>query len=144
LDTLHEYLTTAFDESSSLDAETRLRRLATAYYEFYQQEPDYFRLMMAFDRGQFQESVSPELYELILLRSMRGLRTVADAAQQGLNDGSITVQADARQLAGMLWAALNGVLVITSHPLRRELVEQEVEKLYAGVLDTMLRGLRPS
>jgi hypothetical protein len=42
----------------------------------------------------------------------------------------------------MLWAALNGVLVITSHPLRRELVEQEVEKLYAGVLETMLRGLR--
>src|SRR5689334_7339843 len=49
LDTLHEYLTTSFDESANLDSETRLRRLAAAYYEFYQQEPDYFRLMMAFD-----------------------------------------------------------------------------------------------
>ncbi len=142
LDTLHEYLTTAFDDSAALDSETRLRRLAAAYYEFYLQEPDYFRLMMAFDRGQFQESVSPELYELILLRSLRGLRCVADAAQQGINEGTLTTKADARQLAGMLWAALNGVLVITSHPLRRELVEQEVEKLYAGVLETMLRGLR--
>jgi hypothetical protein len=32
--------------------------------------------------------------------------------------------------------------VLTSHPLRRELVEQEVEILYEGVLENMLRGMR--
>jgi len=94
-----------------------------------------------FDRGQFQESVSAELYELILLRSLRGLRWVVEAMQQAIDEGRFEL-GDARQRAGMLWAALNGVLVVTSHPLRRELVEQEVEKLYAGVLDTMLQGMR--
>src|SRR5713226_9237254 len=113
LDTLSHDLASAFDEPVRRSGEARLRRLAAAYYEFYQQEPDYFRLMMAFDRGQFQESVSAELYEKILHRSLRGLR----------------------------WA-VNGVLVLTSHPLRRELVEQEVEKLYSGVLETMLKGMR--
>ncbi len=39
-------------------------------------------------------------------------------------------------------SVFNGVLLLTSHPLRRELVEQEVEQLYAAVLDTMLKGMK--
>lgn len=143
LDTLSQYLAAAYDETVPRGGEARLRRLATAYYEFYQQEPDYFRLMMAFDRGQFRESVSAELYEMILHRSLRGLRWVVIATQQGMDEGEF-VSGDARLLTSMLWAALNGVLVLTSHPLRRELVEQEVEKLYSGVLETMLKGMRVS
>jgi hypothetical protein len=42
----------------------------------------------------------------------------------------------------MLWAALNGALILISHPLRRELLKQEVETLYEGVLETMLRGMK--
>jgi TetR/AcrR family transcriptional regulator len=141
LDTLSQYLAAAFDERVPRGGEARLRRLAAAYYDFYQHEPDYFRLMMAFDRGQFQESVSPQLYEMILHRSLRGLRWVVNATQQGLDSGELR-PGDARQLTNMLWAALNGVLVLSSHPLRRELVEQEVEKLYSGVLETMLTGMR--
>ena len=141
LDTLSHNLASAFDEPVQRSGEARLRRLAAAYYDFYQQEPDYFRLMMAFDRGQFRESVSAELYEKILHRSLRGLRWVVNATQQGMDEGDFQ-PGDARQLTSMLWAALNGVLVLTSHPLRRELVEQEVGKLYSGVLETMLKGMR--
>jgi AcrR family transcriptional regulator len=141
LDTLSEYLATAFDQGAEQDGAARLRRLAADYYEFYLRETDYFRLMMAFDRGHFQDTVSAEVYEMILLRSLRGLRWVIDATQQTMDEGIIRT-GDARQVAGMLWAALNGVLVLTSHPLRRELVEQEVETLYAGVLETMMRGMK--
>lgn len=141
LDTLGERLMRAFDEATPHSGETRLRQLATAYYDYYHDETDYFRLMMAFDRGQFTESVNPELYERILHRGLRSLRWLAEAMQQAIDEGDVA-PGDARRQAGMLWAALNGVLVLSSHPLRRELVEQEVEMLYAGVLDTMLRGLR--
>ena len=141
LDTLGERLLAAYDEGMPATGETRLRRLSAAYYEFYLDKHDYFRLMMAFDRGQFRESVSGELYEMILHRGMRALRWLVDAMQLAIDEGDFA-PGDANQLAGMLWAALNGVLVLTSHPLRRELVEQEVEMLYDGVLETMLRGLR--
>src|SRR5919109_1232506 len=76
LDSLGERLAAANAESAGLDATARLRRLALAYYHFYLQEPDYFRLMMAFDRGQFQESIRPELYETILHRSLQSFRWV--------------------------------------------------------------------
>jgi AcrR family transcriptional regulator len=141
LDTLGQQLEAAYDEDKPLGAETRLRRLADAYLHFYHSEGEYFRLMMAFDRGHFQDAVSTQVYEAILHRSLRGLHWVVRAIEQGAQSGELLV-AEPKQSAGMFWAALNGVLVLVSHPLRRELIEQEVETLYAGVLEMMLRGMK--
>ena len=141
LDTLVGTLHAAYGEDEELSAETRLRRMAEAYLHFAREQADYFRLMMAFDRSRFQESVTPEVYQLILLRSVRGLRWLVRAVDQGIRDGEFEFD-NARNAAGMFWAAINGVLVLISHPLRRELLEQEVETLYADVTDTMLRGMK--
>lgn len=141
LDTLGQQLEAAYAEDQPLSAETRLGRLSAAYLDFYHSQGDYFRLMMAFDRGHFQDAVSSQVYEAILHRSLRGLHWVVRAIEQGAQTGELQV-AEPRQSAGMLWAALNGVLVLVSHPLRRELVEQEVETLYAGVMEMMLRGMK--
>ena len=141
LDSLCERLAKAYDESAPDRAEARLRRLAAAYHDFYQKEHDYFRLMMAFDRGHFQEAVDAAVYEMILHRSLRGLHWVVRAVQQGIETGEFA-PGDPKQAAGMLWAALNGALVLISHPLRRELLKEEVETLYEGVLETMLRGMK--
>jgi AcrR family transcriptional regulator len=141
LDALGERLAMAYDEAFPLTAEARLRRLAAAYLDFFQTEQDYFRLLMAFDRGHFQEAVNAQVYEMILHRSLRGLHWVVRAIQQGVESGEFA-RGDPKHIAGMLWAALNGALVLISHPLRRELLKQEVETLYEGVLETMLRGMK--
>ncbi len=141
LDTLGQQLEAAYAEDRPLSAEIRLRHLSDAYLNFYQSEGDYFRLMMAFDRGHFQDAVSSQVYEAILHRSLRGLHWVVRAIEQGAQSAELHVK-DAKQSAGMFWAALNGVLVLVSHPLRRELVEQEVETLYAGVMEMMLKGMK--
>lgn len=141
LDALGESLAEAFGEALHLTGEVRLRRLSAAYLNFFQNEREYFRLMMAFDRGQFQEAVQAEVYQQILTRSVRGLRWVVRAIEQGMTAGEFKV-ASAKNSAGMYWAALNGALILISHPLRRELVEQEVETLYNGVMETMLRGFK--
>jgi hypothetical protein len=78
---------------------------------------------------------------MILHRSLRGLHWVVRAIQQGTESGEFA-PCDPKQTAGMLWAALNGALILISHPLRRELLKQEVETLYEGVLETMLRGMK--
>jgi AcrR family transcriptional regulator len=141
LDALEESLAEAYAEPTALPAETRLRRLCAAYLDFFQNEREYFRLMMAFDRGQFQESVTPEVYQQILTRSVKGLRWVVRAIEQGIADGDFVV-ADSKTTAGMFWSAINGALVIISHPLRRELLEQEVETLYNGVMELVIKGMK--
>jgi AcrR family transcriptional regulator len=141
LDSLYARLEKAYDESAPARAEARLRRLAAAYFEFYQAEPDYFQLMMAFDRGQFRESISTELYQNILHRSLGGLHWLVRAIEQGIAARELA-PGEPKQIAGSLWAALNGVLVLTSHPLRREILAQDVRTLYDGVMDVLLRGMK--
>ena len=141
LNELIEGLEQAYAAAESLTADERLRRLGRAYLRFFENEPEYFRLLMATDRGRFQDSVEPEVYQEVLSASLEGLDWVARAIQQGIDDGIFRCY-DIRPAASILWAALNGTLELMEHPLRREMVGVEREPLYQATLETVIRGLR--
>lgn len=131
----------AYAANESLSAEERLRRLGQAYFRFFQQEPVYYRFMMAMDRGRFQETVSPEIYRQVQQASMEGLNWVVRAVEQGMADGEFDCD-DARRAAAALWATVNGALELVEHPLRREVVGMGREALYQAATETVIRGLR--
>jgi AcrR family transcriptional regulator len=141
LDDLIAVLEEAYAPERDITPGERLRRLAMGYLNFFQTNPHYFRLIMAFDRGRFQESVPIEVYEQVLARSLRGFHWVVQAVQQGVNQGIFHV-AEPRQAAAAVWASLNGVLVLLGHPLRREMIASDLESLYWTTFDVTLRGLR--
>ena len=140
-----EQLVSDLEEAYAPDREIapaeRLRRLAVAYLNFFEGNPHYYRLIMAFDRGKFQEAVPAEVYEQILTRSMRGFHRVVQTVQQGIDQGIFDL-AEPRPAAAALWASLNGVLVLLGHPLRREVVASDLESLYWTTFDMFLRGLQ--
>jgi hypothetical protein len=131
----------AFAVEEEFPAELRLRRLGWAYRQFFLERPHYFRFMMAMDRGRFQEAVAAEVYQETLEVSVKGLNWVIQAVEQGVSDG-VFACADARLTAATLWAALNGVLELMEHPLRREMVGVDREALYETALETVIRSLR--
>jgi len=133
-------LEAAYQPDDSLPASQQIRNLAHAYLRFSQQYPDYFRLMVAFDRGRFQEQISPQLNREILDESMRCLKVLAHAVESGRDRGEFAVE-DTWETAGILWAALNGVLVLMAHPVRRQMVAVELERMFDDTLDLLLRGL---
>jgi AcrR family transcriptional regulator len=140
LDMLLTDLEAACDSASLQPAEPTLRALANAYLEFCQTHPSYFRLIMAFDRGRFEESISRDLYEEVLACSLRGLDLVAQTIQAGMASGEFRV-ADPWQSAGSIWAALNGVLVLMAHPLRQRMLQSNLESMFQATLDLVVRGL---
>ncbi|HDQ70655.1 MAG TPA: TetR/AcrR family transcriptional regulator [Chloroflexi bacterium] len=133
----------AYDVHAPILAEERLRRLSRVYLQFFEEEPTYFRLLMATDRGKFQESVEPEIYERVLAVSGEGLEWVVRAVQQGVDDGVFGCD-DVRAAASILWATMNGVLELMDHPLRREMVGVERKALYQAALETIIRGFQAS
>jgi AcrR family transcriptional regulator len=133
-------LESAFAPADSVAAPQRMRRLALAYLKFFQKYPSYFHLMSAFDRGRFQEAIPAELYGQVLTRSLRGLEWLVRAVEQGRAEGALRTS-DARQAASVMWAGLNGVLVLLNHPLRRDMVASDLEPLYVATLDVLLKGL---
>jgi TetR/AcrR family transcriptional regulator len=133
-------LQTASDRCSVLHPDHRLRAMADAYLVFGQQAPDTFRLLNAFDRGDFQDGVSPERREQILIESNRTLDLVSQAIADGMALGMFA-PGDAHQAAGILWAALNGALALAAHPIRRDMMHADASALYHATLDLCLRGL---
>lgn len=140
LETLLAYLEEAYAPDRALAASERLRRLGWAYLQFFQHEPLYFRFLMAVDGGRFRDTVTPEVYQEVLRVSTEGLDWVIRAIQQGVDEGLFDC-CDVRQAAATLWAALNGVLELMNHPLRREMVGVAVDVLYRTALETVIRGL---
>ena len=126
---------------SPRQADCTLQELANAYLRFAQSNPSYFRLIMAFDRGRFEESISPGLHKKVMNRSLQGLDLVARTIEQGKAMGVFQVD-DPWQAAGSVWAALNGVLVLMGHPLRQQLLRSDLETMFTATLDMVLRGLK--
>jgi AcrR family transcriptional regulator len=122
-------------------AECTLHNLADAYLAFCQSHPNYFRLIMAFDRGRFEESITQELHQQVLNKSLQGLTLVAQTIELGKSSGIFHVD-DPWQAAGSVWAALNGVLVLMAHPLRQRLLRNDLETMFEATLDLILRGLK--
>ena len=141
LSILLDRLEAAYAPQDQLPAEERIRRLAMAYLDFSRTYPDHFRLLMAFDRGRFQERVPAELYQEVFEGSMQGLELVARAMREGVEAGSFEVN-DPWRAAGVLWAALHGVLVLMAHPFRRQMLSVELEPMFEATLDLLLRAIK--
>ncbi len=127
--------------SSASSPEPALRRLAGVYLHFCQSYPNYFRLIAAFDRGRFEESISRELYQQVLDKSIEGLGLLAQTIEMGMESGLFCV-ADSWRAAGSTWAALNGVMVLMAHPLRRRMLRSDVETMFEATLNLVISGLK--
>ncbi len=114
--------------------------MAEAYLHFFQQNPEYYRLLMAFDHGQFQATIDSSLYQEVLACSLNGIEWLERAVKQAQAEGLIAVE-NPREAASILWAGLNGVLVLLSHPLRAEIVATDLETLYGTMTDVLIDGL---
>ena len=141
LDLLLSHMEAALAATPSATAESALRALANAYLDFFQSYSSYFRLIMAFDRGRFGESIPPELFQQVLDESLRGLTLVAQTIQAGQTTGEFRVD-DPWQAAGSVWAALNGVLVLMAHPLRQQMLKSDLQTMFQATMDLVLSGLR--
>ena len=140
LDTLVAELEAAYAADRRFGAKTRLRRMAEAYLHFYQQNPEYYRMLMAFDRGQFQASIDPGIYQEVYARSLHGIEWLERAVKQAQEEEIIVVE-NTREAASVLWAGLNGVLVLLSHPLRAEILAADLESLYGTMTEVLISGL---
>jgi TetR/AcrR family transcriptional regulator len=141
LDSLLERFEAAYEPCAEVPAGQCLEYLASAYLGFCRECPAHFRLMVAFDRGQFRERISPQLYSQVFDSSKRLLQFVADVIQRGIDSREFQ-SLDAWHVTGMLWAALNGVLLLADHPLRRELVQVPVEAMFEQTVAVLLNGIR--
>jgi TetR/AcrR family transcriptional regulator len=141
LELLLDGMQNSLSACASTSAEAALYALAGAYLRFSQLQPSYFRLIMAFDRGRFEGAISRELHQQVLNASLQALDLLAQQIRAGMESGEFR-PGEVRQAAGSVWAALNGVLVLMAHPLRRHMLQQDVESLFEATIHLVMVGLK--
>ena len=123
-----------------LSPSERLRRLCWAYLHFFEREPQYLQLLMAADHGRFRETVSAQVYEEVLQASLEGLNLAVGVIEKGVEDGMVTCT-HPRQAAAVMWSALNGLLELMQHPLRREIVGVDRGALHGFANEMLLHSV---
>lgn len=133
-------LTEAYAPTQSLSPAERLHRLTWAYLQFFKENPFYFRLMVAFDRGRLHEKIPSELGEEIKAKNQEALQWVARAVNDGIQKGLFR-PCDPWLTAAALWASIHGVIVLMSIPFRRELLGFSLEQMAEAVSLLLFKGL---
>jgi len=129
------------DNPATRRPDQKLRAMADAYLDFAQNTPDYFRLLNAYDRGDFEQGTSTQQQERLLEASNNALDLVTQAIADGMASG-LFGQGDPRKMAAVLWGAMNGALSLLAHPIRRNMLPgTDGQALCLATVDLLLQGL---
>lgn len=140
-DILIASLQEAFYSTKDLPPPERLQRLATAYLKFFYEYPNYFRLMVIFDRGRLREKLPLELCEEIKARNREAFGWVSKVVEEGIEKGVFSPK-DPWLVAGTLWASIHGILILMSIPFRREIMGFSLDEMVHTAIETLLKGLQ--
>lgn len=108
-----ETLYRMFAEAISSDRPTmeHLTRLSETYYEFFDKERNYFRMMNFFLHPEFHKQVTSEMLDACTVENQRIWALVIDLLEKGVTEGLLRQELDSAATAAFLWLSLTAILV---------------------------------
>ena len=121
----------------------QVRAIGEGYIQFSREYPNYFNLMAWFEaeRG---ENGDPESFELACEKEGgQVIELVAQAVQNGIDDGSIRADLNPMVTAVNLWGQTHGLIQVASYKDAHNRYKVEPDILLQAGLDLIDRGLMP-
>lgn len=127
----------------SLPADKALEKMALAYYQFYLDYPDYFRIMFLYQHLGLRERVRPEFMADCDAKSVTCLNIVREIIEKGMDEGMFR-RLNPWTMAALCWTSLNGIIMLGEHlehlpkRMRQELTPGSVMEAF---WDVFMEGL---
>ncbi|HXG00949.1 MAG TPA: TetR/AcrR family transcriptional regulator, partial [Bacteroidota bacterium] len=108
----------------------RIMGIGDAYFEFFKQYRDYFRMYEYFESPQFHKQVSEEMLRCCANNDQKIWNLVVGIIQDGINQGIFDADLDPKQAAIILWANGNALmrLMDRNDPYWTEHMKIDLEK----------------
>ena len=108
-----ETLYAMFVEAISTDRPTieQLKSLSETYFEFFNKERNYFRMMNFFLHPEFHKQVSREMLDACSVENQRTWNLVIDLLEKGVTEGILRQDLTSAETAAFLWLSLTAILV---------------------------------
>jgi AcrR family transcriptional regulator len=87
-----------------------IQNLGEAYYQFFRDYRNYFRMLYFFESPGFQEQISPSMHEQCNAVDKKVWDIVVAVIRKGINEGLLHEDLDPLETGIMLWSNLNGFL----------------------------------
>lgn len=121
----------------------QLRRLALAYYRFFEAQPESFRFMFVIPHESYSGNISQDLIDHWGNTGRVALGIVDRLLRQAKSEGHIEAD-DTWSTATALWSAVTGVIIIPSQEVRRPFLgDVSVEEMVKTTVDVLLAGMHP-
>ena len=122
----------------------QVRAIGEGYIQFSREYPNYFTLMAWFE-AERSENGHPESFELACEQEGgQVIELVAQAVQNGIDDGSIRADLHPMVTAVNLWGQTHGLIQVSSYKAAQKRYAVEPEVLHKAGLDMISRGLMPA
>ena len=138
---LHEMLRKA--AQGNLPADTLIRRLGRAYFQFYEEHPGYFRMLFLYYLSpELDKKISAELGDSCQHDARDSLSLVAAVVEKGISDGLFR-KCDSMEMALLLWTCQNGIILLGERGDPEFLkLQTSIEKLHDRFLESMIVSLK--
>lgn len=138
IDALEARMRSALD--SPAQPADQLRRMVDAYYDFYRERPEGFRLLMAGLDGGARAKVPAEVVERYDRRAFDCLSLLHTVVERGMRDEHFR-QGDAWEITHAIWGAFHGILQIAAGQDPERFVGFEVKGLLDRTVELLIHGI---
>jgi len=128
--------------ASGLAPDAQLRAVWDFFYEFYQQQPEYYRVFMFLHNEGLREVISLEVIDAINRYAGKNFRLVAEIVQAGIEAGLYRSGLDARGVVDVLWSLLMGLAQLVETRRNLGVPADMLETLHREAFEWIECGLR--
>jgi len=126
----------------SVTADQNLRRLCDAFYRFYREEPQHFRLLFFCSHPDVRAKAGVDSGEQQVRDCLKG---VAAIVQKGIDQGIFSPSVDPWKAAALAWASAVGIVFIFEQdPEHAKMLNLQLEDLLKTNTELFIRGLARS
>lgn len=127
---------------SGAPPDEQLRAVWRFFYDFYHEQPEYYRALMFLRHEGLREAISPEVIDEINRRARMNFRRVGDIVRAGVDMGLYRPGLDSRSVADVLWATLMGLVELIETRRNLGIPADTLEALHRQAFEWLERGLR--
>jgi len=125
-----------------MNAEQKLRSIGGAYFRFYHDYPQYFKIMFLLQHGEFSEDkVSGDVTSSCMDEAGQTLNLVESVLIEGVDNKEFHIE-DTWQATLFVWAAINGVFSIAHEEHQEFMKDFEPERLFNYTQDRIIASLK--
>lgn len=125
-----------------LTASDALIRFAGFYVDFFLQDRELFRILMAYMLHTETMKLSEGMDKKLVSATNRTVNIIEDILHSGISSGEFIPHADVRTIRNVIWGLLNGIIALHLYTGKESKREEKIRNSVSTGIETIIKALK--